>query len=104
MNMAQVWKLPVIFVCENNLYGEFSHILHTTPYEDLVIRAAGYSMQTEKVDGNDVLAVYDAAAGRSCAPAMARGPRSSSARPIAIAAIRAPIRPSIAIRRRSRPG
>ncbi len=62
MNMAQVWKLPVIFVCENNLYGEFSHILHTTPYEDLVIRAAGYSMQTEKVDGNDVLAVYDAAA------------------------------------------
>ena len=62
MNMAQVWKLPVIFVCENNLYGEFSHILHTTPYEDLVIRAAGYSMPTEKVDGNDVLAVYDAAA------------------------------------------
>jgi pyruvate dehydrogenase E1 component alpha subunit len=62
MNMAQVWKLPVIFVCENNLYGEFSHILHTTPYEDLVIRAAGYSMQTELVDGNDVLAVYDAAA------------------------------------------
>jgi pyruvate dehydrogenase E1 component alpha subunit len=62
MNMAQVWKLPVIFVCENNLYGEFSHILHTTPYEDLVIRAAGYSMQTEEVDGNDVLAVYDAAA------------------------------------------
>ena len=62
MNMAQVWKLPVIFVCENNLYGEFSHILHTTPYENLVIRAAGYSMQTELVDGNDVLAVYDAAA------------------------------------------
>jgi TPP-dependent pyruvate/acetoin dehydrogenase alpha subunit len=62
MNMAQVWKLPVIFVCENNLYGEFSHILHTTPYEDLVIRATGYSMQTEVVDGNDVLAVYDAAA------------------------------------------
>ena len=62
MNLAQVWKLPAIFVCENNLYGEFSHILRTTPYEDLVIRAAGYSMQTEKVDGNDVLAVYDAAA------------------------------------------
>jgi pyruvate dehydrogenase E1 component alpha subunit len=61
MNMAQVWKLPVIFVCENNLYGEFSHILHTTPYENLVTRAAGYSMQTELVDGNDVLAVYDAA-------------------------------------------
>ena len=67
MNMAQVWKLPVIFVCENNLYGEFSHILHTTPYEDLVIRASSYSMRSELVDGNDVLAVYGAAA-----PAVAR--------------------------------
>jgi acetoin:2,6-dichlorophenolindophenol oxidoreductase subunit alpha len=63
LNMAQVWRLPVIFVCENNLYGEFSHILHTTPYEDLVIRAASYAMQSELVDGNDVLAVYAAAAG-----------------------------------------
>jgi pyruvate dehydrogenase E1 component alpha subunit len=61
MNLAQVWKLPVIFVCENNLYGEFSHISHTTPYEDLVIRAAGYAMATDKVDGNDVEAVYAAA-------------------------------------------
>jgi TPP-dependent pyruvate/acetoin dehydrogenase alpha subunit len=62
LNMAQVWRLPVIFVCENNLYGEFSHILHTTPYEDLVIRAASYAMRTELVDGNDVVAVYAAAA------------------------------------------
>lgn len=61
MNLAQVWKLPVIFVCENNLYGEFSHIRHTTPYEDLVIRAAGYAMATSLVDGNDVLAVYNGA-------------------------------------------
>jgi acetoin:2,6-dichlorophenolindophenol oxidoreductase subunit alpha len=52
----------VVFVCENNLYGEFSHILHTTPYGDLVIRAAGYAMPTELVDGNNVLAVFDAAA------------------------------------------
>jgi len=61
MNLAQVWKLPVIFVCENNLYGEFSHIRHTTPHEDLVIRAAGYAMATALVDGNDVEAVYAAA-------------------------------------------
>jgi pyruvate dehydrogenase E1 component alpha subunit len=61
MNLAQVWKLPVIFVCENNLYGEFSHISHTTPYEDLVIRAAGYAMATALCDGNDVEAVYAAA-------------------------------------------
>jgi pyruvate dehydrogenase E1 component alpha subunit len=62
MNIAQVWKLPVIFVCENNLYGEFTRINHTTPYEDLVIRARGYAMEAEIVDGNDVEAVYDAAA------------------------------------------
>ena len=62
LNLAQVWKLPVIFVCENNLYGEFSHIRHTTPYEDLVIRAAGYAMATTLVDGNDVEAVYGAVA------------------------------------------
>jgi pyruvate dehydrogenase E1 component alpha subunit len=61
MNLAQVWKLPLIFVCENNLYGEFSHISHTTPYEDLTIRAAGYLMTTAQVDGNDVEAVYEAA-------------------------------------------
>lgn len=62
MNIAQVWKLPVIFVCENNLYGEFTRINHTTPYEDLVIRARGYAMEAVMVDGNDVEAVYEAAA------------------------------------------
>lgn len=62
MNIAQVWKLPVIFVCENNLYGEFTRINHTTPYEDLVIRARGYLMEAEMIDGNDVEAVYAAAA------------------------------------------
>jgi acetoin:2,6-dichlorophenolindophenol oxidoreductase subunit alpha len=61
MNLAQVWKLPLIFVCENNLYGEFSHISHTTPYQDLTIRAAGYAMTSLQVDGNDVEAVYKAA-------------------------------------------
>jgi acetoin:2,6-dichlorophenolindophenol oxidoreductase subunit alpha len=70
MNLAQVWALPVIFVCENNLYGEFSHIRHTTPYEDLVIRAQGYAMANVSVDGNDVEAVYEAA---SPAVARARG-------------------------------
>jgi TPP-dependent pyruvate/acetoin dehydrogenase alpha subunit len=70
MNLAQVWALPVIFVCENNLYGEFSHIRHTTPYEDLVIRAQGYAMANVSVDGNDVEAVYAAA---SPAVARARG-------------------------------
>ncbi len=60
LNIAQVWKLPVLFVCENNLYGEFTRINHTTPFEDLVQRAAGYAMNAVAVDGNDVEAVYAA--------------------------------------------
>jgi TPP-dependent pyruvate/acetoin dehydrogenase alpha subunit len=62
MNIAQVWKLPVLFICENNLYGEYSRINHTTPFEDLVQRAAAYAMTAVKVDGNDVEAVYYAVA------------------------------------------
>jgi len=67
LNIAQVWKLPVLFVCENNLYGEFTRIEHTTPFEDLVKRARGYDMDAVMVDGNDVEAVY-----RAIAPAVAR--------------------------------
>lgn len=58
MNLAAVWKLPLIFVCENNLYGEYSPILLTTPFEDLARRAAGYDMPAQIVDGNDVAEVY----------------------------------------------
>jgi len=60
MNLAAVWSLPVVFVCENNLYGEYTPIRATTPFEDLARRAAGYDMPAMIVDGNDVLAVYDA--------------------------------------------
>ena len=58
MNLAVVWKLPVLFICENNLYGEYSPILSTTPYQDLVRRADAYAMPAEIVDGNDAEAVY----------------------------------------------
>lgn len=58
MNLAAVWRLPILFICENNLYGEYSPILLTTPFEDLTRRAAAYSMPAESVDGNDVVAVY----------------------------------------------
>jgi TPP-dependent pyruvate/acetoin dehydrogenase alpha subunit len=61
LNLAVVTKAPVIFVCENNLYGEFTRIDETTPYEDLARRAEAYAMPASTVDGNDVLAVYDAA-------------------------------------------
>lgn len=61
MNLASVWKLPCIFICENNLYGEYSPILTTTPFADLVRRADAYGMPAEIVDGNDVMAVHAAA-------------------------------------------
>jgi TPP-dependent pyruvate/acetoin dehydrogenase alpha subunit len=61
MNLAAIWKLPVIFVCENNLYGEYSPLGTTTPVADLTERAVSYAMPAAQVDGNDVLAVYAAA-------------------------------------------
>lgn len=61
LNIAAVRRAPCIFVCENNLYGEFSRIDHTTPFEDLARRADAYAMPGVIVDGNDVLEVYDAA-------------------------------------------
>jgi len=62
MNLAAIWKLPVLFVCENNLYGEYSPIASTTPVTELVRRAESYAMPGVRVDGNDVLAVRAAAA------------------------------------------
>ncbi len=59
-NQAGVWKLPVIFFCENNLYGEGTHIQRCTPIEDLAIRAQSYGFPGVIVDGNDILAVYEA--------------------------------------------
>ncbi len=61
LNLAAIWKLPAVFVCENNLYGEYSPIATTTPVERLADRAVSYAMSAETIDGNDVLAVRRAA-------------------------------------------
>jgi TPP-dependent pyruvate/acetoin dehydrogenase alpha subunit len=58
MNLAAIWKLPVIFVCENNLYGEYSPVARTTPIEQLADRADGYAMPGVRIDGNDVREVF----------------------------------------------
>lgn len=58
-NLAGLWKLPVIFFCENNLYGEGTPQHKQAPIKDLSIRAAGYGFPGVIVDGNDVLAVYE---------------------------------------------
>jgi pyruvate dehydrogenase E1 component alpha subunit len=54
LNLAAIWKLPVVFVIDNNVYGEYSRINVTTPIEDLHIRAASYAMPSAKVDGMDI--------------------------------------------------
>jgi acetoin:2,6-dichlorophenolindophenol oxidoreductase subunit alpha len=68
LNLAAIWKLPVVFVCENNLYGEYSRIDRTTPVLDIAVRATSYAMPSEIVDGQDVDAV-EAAVGRAVARA-----------------------------------
>lgn len=60
INLAAIWKLPVVFVCENNQYGEYSHIDITTPIEDLADRAASYGIPGVIVDGQDPDAVEQA--------------------------------------------
>jgi TPP-dependent pyruvate/acetoin dehydrogenase alpha subunit len=61
MNMAAIQKLPVVFVCENNLYAEFTPLADSTAGADIAARAAGYGMPATVVDGNDLWAVKEAA-------------------------------------------
>jgi pyruvate dehydrogenase E1 component alpha subunit len=60
MNLAQLWKLPVIYVCENNLYNEYTHYSETTAGE-ILGRATAFGIRAESVDGQQVRAVYEKA-------------------------------------------
>ncbi len=60
LNLAAIWKLPVLFVCENNLYGEYSPMQTTTPVENIADRASAYNMPGLIVDGQDVEKVSEA--------------------------------------------
>ena len=62
VNMAAIWNLPVLYACENNLYGASTRIDKVTRLEHVADKAAGYGIPGLTVDGNDVLAVYEAAA------------------------------------------
>ncbi|MDX2141470.1 MAG: thiamine pyrophosphate-dependent dehydrogenase E1 component subunit alpha [Chloroflexota bacterium] len=61
LNLAAIWDLPVIFVCENNLYATEVPFSYATRNTDMAERARTYGMNAYTVDGNDVLAVYAAA-------------------------------------------
>ena len=60
LNMAAIWKLPVVFVCENNLYGASTRVDKVMINTKISDRANSYGFRGETVDGNDVLAVYEA--------------------------------------------
>jgi len=57
MNMASLWALPVIYVCENNLYNEYTHYLEATA-GDILARPRAFGIEAREVDGQDVRAVY----------------------------------------------
>ncbi len=58
--LASLWKLPVIFICENNLYSMGTPLYRTLAVEDIAVRAKGYPMAQEIVNGDDVLEVREA--------------------------------------------
>ena len=57
MNMAALWKLPVVYVCENNMYNEYTHYLETTA-GDIALRAPAFGIPFHEADGQDVRSVY----------------------------------------------
>jgi acetoin:2,6-dichlorophenolindophenol oxidoreductase subunit alpha len=60
MNLAQLWKLPVIYVCENNQYNEYTHYTETTA-GSILARATAFDIEAARVDGQDVRAVHEVA-------------------------------------------
>jgi TPP-dependent pyruvate/acetoin dehydrogenase alpha subunit len=60
LNLAAIWDLPVVFLCENNTYAEFSDSRTMTRVPSVVLRCSAYGVDAERVDGNDVEAVYEA--------------------------------------------
>ncbi len=73
MNMASLWKLPVIYVCENNLYNEYTHYSETTA-GDMSARAKAFGILTEEVDGQDIRKVYETAQSMVARARQGEGP------------------------------
>src|SRR5580704_17036458 len=80
VNFGAVWDLPVIYVCENNLYATEMAFARATKNTSVASRAASYGMKGVEVDGQDVMAVHEAAAGPSGPAVPAGGPTLSNGR------------------------
>jgi pyruvate dehydrogenase E1 component alpha subunit len=80
LNMAAIWDLPVIYVCENNMYATEVPFSYATRNVEVAERAQTYGMPGIQVDGNDVLAVYEAAAAAIARARAGKGPTLLEAR------------------------
>ncbi|HEY8471253.1 MAG TPA: thiamine pyrophosphate-dependent dehydrogenase E1 component subunit alpha [Natronosporangium sp.] len=81
LNLAAVWRLPVLFICENNLYMEYTPIGSVTAVPNPAAdRAASYRLPAEVIDGNDVLAVHDAVSRAAARARAGEGPTILEAR------------------------
>jgi pyruvate dehydrogenase E1 component alpha subunit len=74
LNLAALWQLPVLFLCENNLYGMGTAIERAESEPDLSRKAASYRIPSERVDGMDVIAVHEAATAAAASVRSGDGP------------------------------
>jgi TPP-dependent pyruvate/acetoin dehydrogenase alpha subunit len=74
MNLAAIWQLPVVFLCENNFYGMSMSTARAVSIDQLSARAAGYGMPGHTIDGNDLQAVYDCVAAAAERARQGAGP------------------------------
>ena len=93
LNWARLWELPVLFVCENNFYGIGTEVHRSSALADIHKRTCGYDIPSEKVDGMDVIAVYQAVKqAAEWVREQSAAPTSSRRSPTASAAIPWPTR------------
>jgi acetoin:2,6-dichlorophenolindophenol oxidoreductase subunit alpha len=59
LNLASVWKLPVLFVCTNNFYGMSTHVNKAMNISDIAVRAKSYGIKGKAIDGNDVVNIFE---------------------------------------------
>ena len=74
INMAVIWNLPVIYLCENNQYGEHTAYEKVTGVENIADRGAGFGIESKIVEGSDVLEVYDVVSGAVAKARSGKGP------------------------------